>query len=371
MLAAWSTIARWQRMLIGAWCAWLVVPAVVAYVLLSGPQRKSRLDSARRHVERMDVTKNDAVHTEIDTTRPPGHESDVPTVVTVGVYLARIPDFSIVGSSWTADFYVWFKWDDERVTPGETFKIVNGEIVSRTLMTKIDKDAHHYAIYRVLAHMTKSFDTARFPRDDHLLTIALEDQGLPAYSMVYVADAVTSEMSSRVEIPGYAILPAEIVAKLHTYKTSMGNPSFPPMSKITYAELVFGIPIARPSWGLFFKMFVAMYVAIALGLAALFVRGPAERLGLTSTALFLAVMNGMEITSLTPDTGIATLSDVINGIGYFTIGQMIIQSVIYYRYFSDPEKDRDVARIFDRVSVAVLTAMILLLNVGVLAAASE
>ncbi len=56
----------------------------------------------------------------------------------VGGYIDRISEFSVVDSSWKVDFFVWFNWDGEDLNPGETFKVVNGEILSRTLMKKSD-----------------------------------------------------------------------------------------------------------------------------------------------------------------------------------------------------------------------------------------
>jgi len=369
------TVKAWLAL----WCAWLAVPAIITTVALTWQQRRLVRESMERHADRMDPRRNDAVSTPLDTTPPPGHESDVPVHVTVGMYVVRIPDLSIVGSSWSADFYIWFSWDGPAqdppdpataLNPGETFKLVNGEIASRTLMRRVDDGVHHYTLYRVLAHLTKSFNTARFPRDDHELTIVVEDQGRHLHELQYIADSARSEMSSRIEVSGYEILPRQVVAKPHTYKTSLGDPTLPPSYRSTYSDFVFGIPLRRPTWGLFAKMFAANYIAVALAFAAFLVKGAGERLALTSTALFLAVMNGMSITSLIPDTGRATLADIINSMSYFAIGQAVIQSILYYKVFGHGEGDRRVADAFDRLSLGLMPALAVASNFAVLAAAA-
>lgn len=113
-----------------------------------------------------------------------------------------------------------------------------------------------------------------------------------------------------------------------------------------------------------------MLVVASGNAVALFVRGAGERLGLTSTALFVAVINGMSVNSLIPDTGRMTLADVIGILGYVCIGQTIVQSILYHRYFADPDKESAAAMLFDRSTILLITAQAVILNVGVLAAAS-
>ncbi len=369
--AAWSSLKRWQKTWLLCWCAWLFVPALIGYVVLTKQQTQNRLAAVARHVDRMDPTKNDAVSTKLELAPPAGHEQDPPAIrVKTGAYVTRIPKHSIVDSSWHVDFYLWFSWEGGTINPGETFKLVSGEVSSKVLMRKTDDGDKHYALYRVNAEITKAFDISRFPRDEHVLTIVVEDQGLQHYQMVYTTDDATSALSSRVDIPGYAVTRKETVTKPHTYKTSMGDPSLPADYKATYSDFLFAITITRPTWGVFLKMFLPLYLAVLLALVALFVKGPGERIGLVSTALFVAVINGMTVNAMIPDTGTTTLADVIGILGYVVIGQTILQSIFYHRYFSDPAKDAQAALLFDRSSFVLVSLQAVALNVGVVMAAS-
>lgn len=371
MKAAWSSLQRWQRTWLVCWCLCLIVPAAIGYVILTGQQARHREEAVTRHRERMDPTKNDAVATKLELAPPPGHEHDPPAVrVKTGAYVTRIPKQSIVEASWHVDFYVWFTWEGSTINPGETFKVVSGEITSKVLMRKTDEGERHYALYRVNAEISKTFDTSRLPRDEHVLTIVIEDQALQYYQMVYTTDEEASALSSRVNVPGYVVTGKQTVVKPHTYKTSMGDPALPADYKATYSDFVLAIMIARPSWGVFFKMFLPLYLALVLALAALFVRGAGERLGLVSTALFVAVINGMTVNSMIPDTGTTTLADVISVLGYVFIGETIVQAIFYQRYFADTTKDTAAAMLFDRTSFVLVTLQAIVLNVGILAAAS-
>ena len=371
MRAAWASLKRWQRMWLTIWCLCLIVPSVIGYVVLTRQQTRHREQAVQRHLDRMDPTKNDAVATKLELAPPAGHEHDPPAVrVNTGAYVTRIPKHSIVDASWHVDFYLWFSWEGSTVNPGETFKIVSGEITSKVLMRKNDDGDRHYVLYRVNAEITKTFDTSRLPRDEHVLTIVIEDQALQYYQMVFTTDEAASALSSRVDIPGYVVKGKQTVVKPHTYKTSMGDPTLPADYKATYSDFVLAITIARPTWGVFFKMFLPLYLAIVLALVALLVRGAGERLGLVSTALFVAVINGMTVNTMIPDTGTTTLADVISILGYIVIGETIVQSIFYHRYFSDPTKETDAAMLFDRSTFVLVALQAVLLNVGILSAAS-
>lgn len=369
---AWASLEPRHKVWMVAWLLWLLVPALAGYVVLTRQQTQHRLAAVARHAARMDPTKNDAVATPLVLTPPKGHENDPPAVqVDTGIYLTRIPKYSIVEAMWHADFYVWFSWrGGEGINPGETFKIVSGEITNKTLMRRTDEGDRHYALYRVNAEITKSFDVSRFPRDEHVLTIVLEDQGLQYHQMVYTTNPQLSEISSRVDMTGYAIVRKEAIVKPHTYKTSMGDPSLPPDHRATYSDFVMAITVTRPAWGVFWKMFLPLYLAMMLALVALFVVGPAERLGLVSTALFVAVINGWTINAMIPDTGTTTLADVISFVGYTVIGQAIIQTILYGRYIPDRSTHENLATVFDRITFAVLTVAAVLINLGLVRAAS-
>jgi len=367
--AAWKTLSKREKRWLASWWAWVIVPSVIALAVFGTEQRGNYRATLQRHADRMDVTKNDAVSTPIDLTPVAGHENDVPVTVKAGVYLTRITELSIVHSQWNVDFFAWFVWDGADIKPGETFKIVHGEITARAPIRTATTGTTHYALYLVSAHITKEFDVKRFPRDEHLLTITLEDQGMQAYQLRYVADP-QSEMSSRVFVPGYDVGKREVVAKLHTYKTAMGDPALPPSYKATYSDFVIAIPLTRSSWGLFFKMFTATFVAIGLALAGLFAQGASERIGLGSTALFVQVVNALTIAGLIPDTGAATLADVINGVAFFLIGLLLIQAILYHRHFADLEKHAMFALVFDRSTFILTLVLTVILNGGVLWAAS-
>jgi len=102
------------------------------------------------------------------------------------------------------------------------------------------------------------------------MTILIENNKRQFYDLKFAPDVDGSDISSRVNIPGYRILSTAVIEKPHTYKTRRGDPRLPADYKATYSQLVFGIDIKRASWGLYLKMFVGIFSAVAFAMLAIF-----------------------------------------------------------------------------------------------------
>lgn len=353
-----------QRNFLAAWSIGLVGLGALALWLLFASQREDRLAARARHANKL-VDES----SESEYTPPAGHEKDVPDEVKAGVYVDRVYDFSVVDSSWKAEFFLWFTWTNPRLDPGETFHVVNGEIVSKTLMVRKTKGRARYAMYKVIAQTTKGFNVSRFPRDDHLLTLSIEDSAGQSYRLRYVADP-HSDVSSRAFVPGYKITGASLVVKPHLYRTSRGDPDLPSDFKATYSQLDLAISIARPGWGLHFKMFVVLYAAVIIALLGLFLASSSDRLNLVAGALFAAVANVYITATMIPVSASSSLADELNWVGVIVIALAIVESVIYQDYFEGvPERAR-AGRLFDMLSFWILLGLYAAINVAAPLAAS-
>lgn len=369
MFKGYLSLTRIQKIFLAAWAILILVGGVLAQGALTRMETRNLEASILKHQARIDPNVTESGKTEPERTPPPGHEADIPVDVGIGVYVDRVPALTMRDSFWTADFYIWFTWQGEDLHPGETFQIVNGEILSRTkLKEKVDDAGRHYALYRVVARTTKVFDTTRFPRDDHLLTIMIEDNALQSYQLRYVSDDANSDISSRVSVPGYKVYQTSSVVKPHSYKTTRGDPDLPADYKATYSQYIYGIWIARPTWGLHLKMFLTLYAAILISMIGFFTT-PSHRFGLVIGSFFAAVANTYITSSIVPETGIATLADVINGIGVATIAIIMFQTIIS-QHFYDKMKQEVFSDIFDDLTFVLLIVVYVWLNISIPLAAS-
>ncbi len=250
--------------------------------------------------------------------------------VEIGVYILQVRELSIHDSRWQVIFDIWFEWRGERKSPFENLVLINGSLDSSHLHEQIEDGDLHYERYEIAATLTKEFHVAHFPLDEHLLVLAFENARSKRQDLLFVPDASGSEVSSQVSIPGYRIRGMECVESPRSYKTARGRPGVSPSVRDTFSQARFAVRIVRDGWGLYWKMFQALFVAVAISLLPLFVR-PTNldpRFGLGVGALFAAVANVYVVGSFVPNTDYFALADIVNLLGIITILITLIESVV-------------------------------------------
>lgn len=312
-----------------------------------------RVASESRHSERLDPDDTEEGKTGVDLSALKMSETHRHQEVKVGIYLDRIIEISTKSTGWTADFYIWFKWQGDDIDPGKTFQVIDGEIVSKTLVEDFKDGGGRYALYRVTARITKFFNVMRYPLDDHLLTIRIEDMALPWNELRYLPDADGAVHSSRVVVPGYRLKASRIISKPHAYKTHRGDPRMSAQTQAVYSQITYGIGLVRPDWGLYFKMIQGLFASVAIALLA-FMLGPSsrERTGLGVGAFFASVGSSYVNLSQLPGIGVVTLIDMVNGVAMLTIFLSIMGSVLSSRMAAN-ESQRALAERFDQVSMFI------------------
>lgn len=342
------------------WAFALLSFFAVSALIASKKVYTDKLYSKLQHDKRYDPFLQEDGSTEIDSTLP-GQENA--KEVTVGIYVDHIVDLSTKNTSWTVDFYVWFRWQDSTLDPGNTFHVLNGEILTRQLVDSTTTQNQHYELYRVVAQITKFFNVTRYPCDNHALTISIEDQQLQWQFLKYIPDKITSDVSSRVKIPGYKISEAEMVSKPHPYRTTRGDLRFQQGQKIYYNQLIYGMNISRSDWGLYFKMFQVLFASVAIALLVFLMSPQREgRVGLGIGAFFAAVASSYITTSELPGVGIVTLSDIVNILGMVTIFLSVLCSIVMLK-ITEHGKNLELAKWLDRVSLIIFIAGYVVSNV--------
>ena len=293
------------------------------------------------------------------------------TQVSVGIYLERIPSLSMKETVWTVVFDVWFRWRGPSASPAENLVVVNGSIESKERQAEHHDGEDHYERYQIEAKITKSFSIKRFPLDEHLLLLALENGESVRQRMVFVPDKESSNTSSRVNIPGYVLSNWSLFEKPHSYKSTRGDPRLINGSKSTFSQIRFGLTLDRSGWGLYWKMFQALYIAVAIAFLSCFIK-PTDvdpRFGLGVGALFAAVANSYLVNSFVPDTGELALADVVNLLGTLTILVTLVEST-FSLYLYDICGEQALSKRLDRMSFKVMLGGFLGANLALILAAA-
>jgi hypothetical protein len=288
------------------------------------------------------------------------------TTVHIGTYLEGIETLSIKDSYWTAKFFVWFRWQgDKALNPSANLHLVDGKIDKKELVdSHTTGDGTHYQCVKLTARLTKFFNTTRVPLDDHMLTIHIEDAVHDASRLRYVADTGTN-ISPRVQVPGYAIPGFQQVVKPRQYQTTYGDPRMQQRQGSTYSGYTFAVSIQRTGIGIYFKLFIGLFAGVLLTFGSFFIR-PADtgpRFGLPSAAYFGVVANTYLVNSMLPSAGHFGLVDFVTGTGLLTIFLCVVASIVSAHFYLKRD-EKDVSRELDRASFATIGIAFLLVNIA-------
>lgn len=305
-----------------------------------------------------------------DEAPPLGVEAQ-PLDVQVGIYISKIPSFSIRDFLWTADLFVWFKWTGDQIDPGESFGILDGNILSKEKISESTNGDTHYSRYRVIAEINQFFDVARFPLNEFILTIGIIDHQHPVFELQYIGDDQNSGVSARVRIiEGISIYKKLGLEKLYPYQTTFGDPTFPNDYRPTFSSFFYNLLLTSPGLRYYLKMFLALYISVLIAISVFFIK-PIDvdsRFGLGVGALFAAVANTYIISSLLPPSGGLVMADMINSFGISVIFLTVIESILSLYLLEVKEKEM-LSKRLDKVSFVIFLAGFIIVNILITTAA--
>jgi hypothetical protein len=242
--------------------------------------------------------------------------------VIIGTYLERIEDLNIKESSWSYEFYLWFKWksneidflgkrdlDHKNELP---FTVINGDIIKCDLVDHYTDSVNkiEYIQYFVKAKNTQFFDVSLYPIDKHDLIIPIEHKWLDRTKLYFEPDTIDSKVSSRVMINGYEKNNnVKIIEKPHAYKSARGNPKFTKGYKVDFSQYRMAFRIFKGGLSVILKLFLILYVAVIVTFIAPFSSDPSRY---TVGALFTTAGANYILASKLPATNIYSLAEIIN-----------------------------------------------------------
>jgi hypothetical protein len=214
--------------------------------------------------------------------------------IKVGTYLLNIGKYDISTGSYTADFYLWFRWNGT-YSP-ENFEFMNGRANKITKLI----DEPGYKFYRVEAQLYTDSQLQNYPVDKHDLMISIEDQVLTTNDIVYVVDREESGVSPKLRVLGWNILGSDISVSRTNYENWDES----------YSTYTHRLTIARPESTLFKTIIPIIFIALTAWICFFIPsRKLGEKLALGGTALLSAVAFHIYITSSLPAVGYLTLAD--------------------------------------------------------------
>ena len=256
-----------------------------------------------------------------------------PVPVTVGIYVTDIYDVDLKKSLYTADFYLWFRWQGH-VNP-RRFEIVNGNLTAKSIDSYTTVKGIHHISYRCRAVMHGQFNLSDYPWDTQVMPIVIEDDNSDIKSLIYIADADDSKTSAEMKVADRVISTFKVFVQDNVYDTTFGNPTRAANDKATYSRFVAELTVVHAGIRGFVKTFLSLFIAVAIAFLT-FIIPPGDlppRFSMGLTGLFGAVSSQIVLYQLLDECPYLTVADKIHYISLFFIFLSILESAIALRLF--------------------------------------
>lgn len=255
-----------------------------------------------------------------------------PVEVRVGVYVLNLGRFDLASGSYTVDFYLSLRSD--RPVPMDEFEFMNGRAatVDRLIDTPTEK------FFRIQANLSQNLDLRRYPFDEHLLTIEIEDKRRTADELVYVVDKDLSGVDPSVIVVGWNLSGWEATVTSHDYAV-YGE---------SFSRYVFGLRIQRVFLNAVIKSFLPIACMVLVGFLSLLLAPDkvTTRLSLNISTLLGAVMFHVNLTNSIPPVGYLTLADRVMIATYIVLVLILLSGVAILRWAEREDRKAQALRLY-------------------------
>jgi hypothetical protein len=243
-----------------------------------------------------------------------------PDTVSIGIYITSIHDIDFKQKEYSVNFWIWLKYKNKDFDFYNNLEIPQAKNVTKSFVTTDSSDGMINMQMKLQCVMKDSWRINNFPFDRQSLRIAFENSQYDSRSMVFVADTIGQHYDSRFTLRGWSIDSCLLSTGIKTYETGFGDKGLA-KPRTEYSSFRIRLVVSREASGLFWKMFLGMYLAFLISYVCFYIHadGMDSRFGLTVGALFAVIGNKYIIDSALPESSSFTLVDLLHGVTLFFI----------------------------------------------------
>jgi hypothetical protein len=304
-----------------------------------------------------------------------------PDTVKLGIYVTSIHDIDFRQKEYNINFWIWLKYKNRAFDFARNLEIPNAKTFT-TAYTTIDSSGDQvYLQMKMQCTMKDSWKIDNFPFDRQTLRLSFENSQFDSTKLVFAADTIGANYDKRIDntgkvnnnrvMNGWLIDSFEMTSRGRLYKTAFGDESMNANPQVTYSALRIKISISREASGLFWKMFLGMYIAFLIAFVCFFIHsdGMDSRFGLSVGSIFAVIGNKYIIDSSLPESTSFTLVDTLHGLTLTAI--FVVISATAYSLKLVKQQKMAKAQKFDRVMAVVLFLIYITMNIWFIYQASN
>lgn len=289
-------------------------------------------------------------------------QQSTPDTVTVGIYITSIHDIDFKQKEYTITFWLWLKYRNRNFDFVNNLEVPQAKSVDKSFST-IDSSGEKVSMMMKLQCVMKdSWRIDNFPFDQQKLRLSFENSQFDANSLVFVPDTIGEHFDKRFTLRGWTIDSCIITSGTKIYETAFGDETaVKPQSE--YSTFRVRLSVDRDASGLFWKMFLGMYIAFLISYMCFYIHADSmdSRFGLSVGSLFAVIGNKYIIDSSLPESSSFTLVDMLHAITLFFI-LVVIAANSYSLRMLKQDKIKEAYR-FDKITSWIVLVVYVLLNI--------
>lgn len=289
-------------------------------------------------------------------------QNSVPDTVKSGIYVTSIHDIDFKEKEYTVDFWLWLKYKNRDFDFVENLEIPQAKTVTKSFSTIDSSGKEVYLLMKIQCLMKDSWSIDNFPFDHQVLRLSIENSQFDSKSLIFVPDTLGKQYDPRFTLRGWNIDSLKVSAGTKVYETAFGDTAIK-VPHTEYSNFRVRVGISRDAMGIFWKMFLGMYVAFFIAFMCFYIHTDSidSRFGLSVGSLFAVIGNKYIIDGSLPETTTFTLVDTLHGMTLVFILAVIISTAYSLRLI---KKDKlSAANKFDRISSITLLIAYVILNI--------
>jgi len=281
--------------------------------------------------------------------------------VNAGVYITSIHNIDFKLKEYTIDLWLWLKYRNRKFDFVQNLEIPSAKTVTKSFSTIDSSGDKVYLLMKLQCVMKDEWRIDNFPFDHQTLRFSIENSQFDSSQLIFVADTQGKNFDKRFTLRKWSIDTVVVNTGNRIYETNFGDPKVAE-ARTLYSAYKVKIQITRNAVGIFWKMFLGMYLAFLIAFMCFYIHsdGIDSRFGLSVGALFAVVGNKYIVDSALPESSTFTLVDTLHGITLFFILLIMIANAYVLKLM----KRDDLARLkrFDKISGPVMMIAYVLLN---------
>ena len=289
-------------------------------------------------------------------------QSSQPDTVRTGIYITSIHDIDFKQKEYTITFWLWLKYKNKDFDFLNNLEVPHAKTVSRSFATVDSSNNRIYLLMKMQCVMKDTWHIRDFPFDKQKLRLSIENSQFDSKSLVFVPDTLGKNYDPRFALSEWKIDNCKISTGINKYETAFGDPSYL-VAHTEYSTYKVIVNISRNASGLFWKMFLGMYIAFLIAYVCFYIHTDAidSRFGLSVGALFAVIGNKYIIDSSLPETTSFTLVDTLHGVTLFFIFAIVAATAYSLQLVKNRKEIK--ARKFDMIVAQVFLLLYVIINI--------